>query len=90
VLRAAFVAVLGGYVAWRSWPGARAALLSVALGGLVALCAWCRVYQGQHWPTDVLGGALLGAAAGCAAIALLAPALENEKGPEPVRARGLG
>ena len=41
------------------WPNRVARLVIVlALAG----AAWARVYLGTHWPSDVLGGALLGAA----------------------------
>ena len=37
------------------FPGARAALLILA-----TLVSYSRVYVGDHWPTDVIAGALLG------------------------------
>lgn len=37
------------------FPGARAALLVLA-----ALVSYSRIYVGDHWPSDVLAGALLG------------------------------
>jgi undecaprenyl-diphosphatase len=42
--------------------------LRVPLFVLAAAVAWSRVYVGVHWPTDVLAGALLGAALGLAAV----------------------
>jgi membrane-associated phospholipid phosphatase len=32
----------------------------IFLGGLIALVGLSRVYEGEHWPSDVLGGYLLG------------------------------
>jgi undecaprenyl-diphosphatase len=38
--------------------------LRVAFFLLAAAIAWSRVYNGVHWPSDVLGGAVLGVATG--------------------------
>jgi undecaprenyl-diphosphatase len=46
--------------------GQRQAIQAVALGVMV-LVGWARIVLHAHWPTDVLGGFLLGA--GCAAAA---------------------
>ncbi len=35
-------------------------LLLVVLGGMVALIGWSRIYEGQHWASDVLASYLLG------------------------------
>jgi len=40
-----------------------------ALGGLAAAVSYSRVYLGVHYPGDVLGGAILGVAAGALAVA---------------------
>jgi undecaprenyl-diphosphatase len=45
-------------------PGGRWTLQAVAVA-IVVLVGWARVVLHAHWPTDVLGGFLLGA--GCAA-----------------------
>lgn len=48
------------------WPGRRL-LVGFALIPIAMLVGVSRVYRGVHWPTDVIGGALLGFA--CGAIA---------------------
>jgi membrane-associated phospholipid phosphatase len=59
---AAFVAV----VLPDSFPESpwRARVLSAGLTGIAAMIALSRVYLGAHFPTDVLGGALLGVVVG--------------------------
>jgi membrane-associated phospholipid phosphatase len=58
-------AVLLTALAPRLWP---------LFFGLAVVIAFSRVYDGVHYPTDVLAGALLGAAVGAvAALALRAP-----------------
>ncbi len=53
----------------------RAAVVTLAIAAVVALAALglARVASGEHWPTDVLGGYLLGAAVVSAAAAVAAP-----------------
>jgi len=46
-------------VASRTWPRA-----SLALGAVAAVTALMRVYDGAHFPSDVVGGAAAGIAAG--------------------------
>jgi undecaprenyl-diphosphatase len=47
-------------LARRTWPPSPARMaLTAALGLAIALVALSRVYLGVHYPTDVLGGALL-------------------------------
>jgi len=61
VARVTFLALLAGGI-WRASLG-RAALAAVVLWTL-----WSRVYIGDHWASDALGGLALGVASGCAAL----------------------
>ncbi len=50
------------YAIGRTVPDPRLRVpLQVACGAMIALMAYARVEMGEHWPTDVLGGCLLGA-----------------------------
>ena len=65
VAQAAFLAMAvplaSRIVTKRRWPGAVA---GAVLAAAAVVTAVTRVHGGTHWPTDVLGGALLGVAAG--------------------------
>jgi phosphodiesterase/alkaline phosphatase D-like protein/membrane-associated phospholipid phosphatase len=61
VLLAMAVPIAARVVTGRRWPGRVA---GVVLGAAAGVTALVRVHDGTHWPTDVLGGALLGATAG--------------------------
>ena len=58
------VVVLGGLLAaWLLWRRGRVAWVGMALAGVVAgLVAVARIAAGVHWPTDVVGGVLVGTA----------------------------
>jgi undecaprenyl-diphosphatase len=86
VVRAvAFAAVM----AWLLAPGPirlRAALLAAAVAWLVM--GYARVSLGVHWPTDTIGGALLGLAWFAITAAILAPTggrrRDRRPAPEPL------
>jgi undecaprenyl-diphosphatase len=60
---APLVFVVGAILWTRKWPRteARAAVVLMAIGLSLAI-AFSRVYLGAHYPTDVMGGLLLGTA----------------------------
>jgi undecaprenyl-diphosphatase len=78
---AATFAIVVVYIASRERlsPAARLTIQALAIAMMV-LVGWARIVLHAHWPTDVLGGFLLGA--GCAA----AGAWWESGRPEPARA----
>ncbi|TAK20224.1 MAG: phosphatase PAP2 family protein [Chloroflexota bacterium] len=76
-IRAMFIAVVGTYLAWR-WEGRRGAITAGALLSLVVVTSgWTRVYLGHHWPIDVIGGWIFGAAIGVFSVATLCKARDR-------------
>ncbi len=65
IARVTFLAILAAGL----FPSA---LARVALGLLVAYTFWARIYIGDHWLSDALGGLALGIASGCLALGWLA------------------
>jgi membrane-associated phospholipid phosphatase len=69
---AAAVALYGSLalIAWQHLRDRRVAIaVAVVLGAIPLLVGTSRVYRGMHFPTDVLGGLLLGSLWLCAAVA---------------------
>ncbi len=73
-----------GFIAWLAWTSAlplveRRAIVTACALWILAL-GWSRLALGAHYPTDVLGGYALGAAALCFAAAVYRPpAIRTQK-----------
>ena len=78
----AATAVAGTMALARVWPAAR-----WAMAGLAALIAFSRIYVGVHYPTDVVAGALLGAACAWLVLAGRHPSTWSRPSDPPAGAR---
>jgi len=70
-----------GFIAWLVWASPLAPALKRAVAALalvwIGAIGWSRLALGAHYPTDVLGGYALGAAAVCFAIVAYHASIER-------------
>jgi membrane-associated phospholipid phosphatase len=82
--RAAYFVALLGALATIRWPRRTVPIAAVSLVAAAVLGA-TRVAAAWHWPSDVVGGFLLGVTAACVVVAFhpLAPRAEYRRGSAP-------
>ncbi len=69
--RAVIVACLLLFIIWHSrWSRGLKVLASSIIGVYVVTMLVSRIYLGEHWTSDVVGGALLGLALSCCALSV--------------------
>lgn len=76
---ATVVAVEAAWALTDRWPHRRR-LLAAGAVAMAAAVGWSRVWLGVHWPTDVVGGWLLGVGWGVAVMLLLARLRRSRRG----------
>ncbi len=77
-----FFGSIAGF-AWRIAPRRVAIALAVIAGTIIVLAGPARIHSGAHWPTDTLGGYLLGAALLCLAWAIFLATIGPLQVPKP-------
>lgn len=66
------------YFSWRALERPSSRVVPLACGLLIALIGVTRVYLGVHWPTDVIGGWVLGGAWVAAVVVIVKPTRTTE------------
>lgn len=87
-LSLAFYGFVAGVLVRSRLPAGVRVAGTVAAATMVLAIGWSRLALGAHFPSDVLGGYLLGAAGLC--LALAGYDRTRERAPEPVRSRFRG
>lgn len=64
VSRTIFLAVVTWGVGWKLLPKRQAVIMALVVAAVVVVMIYSRIYLGEHWASDTLGGVLLGSAMG--------------------------
>lgn len=74
---------IAGY-AWRVAPRTVAAAVATLAAAMIVLAGPARIHAGAHWPTDTLGGYLLGSALLCLTWAIFLATVGPLRAPAPL------